>query len=131
MSIKGNTDSIVVRFHSWIFIQSEESSDANSKLFKEDDDEAMYKNPCEIRLCDLISVSLYFIILGFPGCWSDAKRLAVWDKNYYFLLFFRAAPCLLKQLRPQSLENWSSPPAVSTKFPFPSFLSLLDCAKIK
>lgn len=34
------------------FIQSEESSDANSKLFKEDDDEAMYKNPCEIRLCD-------------------------------------------------------------------------------
>ena len=28
------------------------------KLFKEDDDEAMYKNPCEIRLCDLISVSL-------------------------------------------------------------------------
>ena len=48
----GNTDSIVVRFHSWIFIQSEESSDANSKLFKEDDDEAMYKNPCEIRLCD-------------------------------------------------------------------------------
>ena len=45
---EGNTDSIVVRFHSWIFIQSEESSDANSKLFKEDDDEAMYKNPCEI-----------------------------------------------------------------------------------
>ena len=28
------------------------------KLFKEDDDEAMYKNPYEIRLCDLISVSL-------------------------------------------------------------------------
>ena len=30
----------------------------NSELFKEDDDEAMYKNPYEIRLCDLISVSL-------------------------------------------------------------------------
>ena len=58
MSIKGNTDSIVVRFHSWIFIQSKESSDANSELFKEDDDEAMYKNPYEIRLCDLISVSV-------------------------------------------------------------------------
>ena len=58
MSIKGNTDSIVVRFHSWIFIQSKESSDANSELFKEDDDEAMYKNPYEIRLCYLISVSL-------------------------------------------------------------------------
>ena len=57
MSIKGNTDSIVVRFHSWIFIQSKESADANSELFKEDDDEAMYKNPYEIRLCDLISVS--------------------------------------------------------------------------
>ena len=39
----GNTDYIVVRFHSWIFIQSKESSDANSELFKEDDDEAMYK----------------------------------------------------------------------------------------
>ena len=88
MSIKGNTDSIVVRFHSWIFIQSEESSDANSKLFKEDDDEAMYKNPCEIRLCDLISVSLYFIILGFPSCLSDAKRRTVWDKNDCVLLFF-------------------------------------------
>ena len=52
MSIKGNTDSIVVRFHSWIFIHSKESADANSELFKEDDDEAMYKNPYEIRLCD-------------------------------------------------------------------------------
>ncbi|MDY2665158.1 MAG: hypothetical protein SOV30_05080, partial [Dialister sp.] len=40
------------------FIQSKESSDANSELFKEDDDEAMYKNPYEIRLCYLISVSL-------------------------------------------------------------------------
>ena len=57
--IFGNSDKIVVRFHSWIFIQSKESSDANSELFKEDDDEAMYKNPYEIRLCDLISVSVY------------------------------------------------------------------------
>ncbi len=32
----------------WIFIQSKESSDANSELFKEDNDEAMYKNPYEI-----------------------------------------------------------------------------------
>ena len=39
-------------------MQSKESSDANSELFKEEDDEAMYKNPYEIRLCDLISVSL-------------------------------------------------------------------------
>ena len=30
------------------FIQSKESSDANSELCKEDDDEAMYKNPYEI-----------------------------------------------------------------------------------
>ena len=45
---QGNTNSIVVRFHSWIFIQSKESSDANSELFKEDNDEAMYKNPYEI-----------------------------------------------------------------------------------
>ena len=39
-------------------MQSEKSSDENSELFKEGYDEAMYKNPCEIRLCDLISVSL-------------------------------------------------------------------------
>ena len=39
-------------------MQSKESSDANSELCKEDDDEAMYKNPYEIRLCDLISASL-------------------------------------------------------------------------
>ena len=30
------------------FIQRKESSDANSELFKEDEDEAMYKNPYEI-----------------------------------------------------------------------------------
>ncbi len=47
------------------------------------------KNPCEIRLCDLISVSLYFIILGFPSCRSDAKRLTVWDKNDCVLFFSR------------------------------------------
>ena len=41
-------------------MQSKESSDANSELCKEDDDEAMYKNPYEIRLCDLISVSLKY-----------------------------------------------------------------------
>ncbi len=29
-------------------MQSEESGGANSELFKEDDDEAMYKNPYEI-----------------------------------------------------------------------------------
>ena len=38
-------------------MHGEESPDANSELFKEDDDEAMYKNPYEIRLCYLISVS--------------------------------------------------------------------------
>ena len=41
-------DSIVIGFHSWIFLQSEETSDANSKLFKKDVDDAMYKNPYEI-----------------------------------------------------------------------------------
>ena len=39
-------------------MQSKESSDANSELFKEGDDEAMYKKIYEIRLCDLISVSV-------------------------------------------------------------------------
>ena len=47
-SFQGNTDSIVIGFHSWIFIQSEETEDANSELFKEDVDDAMYKNPYEI-----------------------------------------------------------------------------------
>ena len=70
--VQGNTDSIVVRFHSWIFIQSKESSDANSELFKEDDDEAMYKNPYEIRLCELISVSLTFN--GFVA-WRAVERM--------------------------------------------------------
>ena len=105
MSIKGNTDSIVVRFHSWIFIQSEESSDANTKLFKEDDDEAMYKNLCEIRLCDLISVSLYFIILGFPCCRSDAKRLTVWDKNDCVLLFFSRCTMLVEAAQTAELRE--------------------------
>ena len=39
-------------------MHSEESPDANSELFKEGYDEAMYKNSCRIWLCDLISVSL-------------------------------------------------------------------------
>ena len=41
-------DSIVIGFHSWIFLQSEETEGANSKLFKEDVDDAVYKNPYEI-----------------------------------------------------------------------------------
>ena len=41
-------DSIVIGFHSWIFIQSEETFDANSELFKENVDDTMYKNPYEI-----------------------------------------------------------------------------------
>ena len=32
----------------WIFIQSEETFDANSELFKENVDDTMYKNPYEI-----------------------------------------------------------------------------------
>ena len=37
-----------VKYHSWIFIQSEETLDANSELFKENVDDTMYKNPYEI-----------------------------------------------------------------------------------
>ena len=55
-------------------MQSKESSDANSELFKEDDDEAMYKNPYEIRLCYLISVSL--IIKQWGG------RFKVWGSGF-------------------------------------------------
>ena len=62
----------------WIFIQSKESSDANSELFKEDDDEAMYKKPYEIRLCDLISVSLI----------SNLRGASI------FILMHRTAPAL-------------------------------------
>ena len=42
----------------------EESSDANSKLFKENDDEAMHENVCEIGFCDLISVSRSLCIVA-------------------------------------------------------------------
>ena len=56
-------------------MQSKESSDANSELFKEDDDEAMYKNPYEIRLCDLISVSL-------RACSDGGKPKNYKPKNY-------------------------------------------------
>ena len=35
--------SIVIKFHSWIFVQCKESVDANSGLFKETDDEALNK----------------------------------------------------------------------------------------
>ena len=45
---QGSTDSIVIGFHSWIFMQSEETGGANSELFKENVDDAMYKNPYEI-----------------------------------------------------------------------------------
>ena len=62
-------------------MQSKESSDANSELFKEDDDEAMYKNPYEIRLCYLISVSqdisqciLYLLL----GCKSKTRMMEFW-----------------------------------------------------
>ena len=43
-------------------MQRKESSDANSELFKEGYDEALYENTCEIEFCDLISVSLVPLI---------------------------------------------------------------------
>ena len=39
-------------------MQCKEYSDANSELFKEEYDEALHENTCEIEFCDLISVSL-------------------------------------------------------------------------
>ena len=41
-------------------MQSKESSDANSELFKESYDEALYENTCQIGFCDLSGVSLAF-----------------------------------------------------------------------
>ena len=38
---RGSTDSIVIKFHSWILVQCKESVDANSRLFKETDDAAL------------------------------------------------------------------------------------------
>ena len=38
-------------------MQCKEYSDANSELFKEEYDEALHENTCEIEFCDLISVS--------------------------------------------------------------------------
>ena len=39
-------------------MQCKEYFDANSELFKEEYDEALHENTCEIEFCDLISVSL-------------------------------------------------------------------------
>ena len=39
-------------------MQCKEYSDANSELFKEEHDEVLHENTCEIEFCDLISVSL-------------------------------------------------------------------------
>ena len=39
-------------------MQCKEYFDANSELFKEEHDEALHENTCEIEFCDLISVSL-------------------------------------------------------------------------
>ena len=39
-------------------MQCEELFDANSELFKENNDEAVHEYPYEIGFCDLISVSL-------------------------------------------------------------------------
>ena len=39
-------------------MQCKEYFDANSELFKEEYDEALYENTCEIEFCDRISVPL-------------------------------------------------------------------------
>ena len=54
---RGSTDSIVIKFHSWILVQCKESVDANSRLFKETDDAALDKNPYEIWFCEWSSAS--------------------------------------------------------------------------
>ena len=65
-------------------MQSKESSDANSELFKEDDDEAMYKNPYEIRLCDLISVSLISNLRGASIFYAPHHHFAFLISNFSF-----------------------------------------------
>lgn len=39
-------------------MQCKEYFDANSELFKEEYNEVLHENTCEIEFCDLISVSL-------------------------------------------------------------------------
>ena len=66
-------------------MQSKESSDANSELFKEDDDEVMYKNPYEIRLCYLISVSLEIMDQGSHVSYvlSSPRKVALrWAQHF-------------------------------------------------
>ena len=65
-------------------MQSKESSDANSELFKEDDDEAMYKNPYEIRLCDLISVFLISSLRGASIFYAPHHHFAFLISNFSF-----------------------------------------------
>ena len=96
----------------------------------------MMTKPCikiHVKSDSAIESAFPYILsyLAFPVVGPMPRGLQCGIKRTAFYCFFRAAPRLLKLLRPQSLENRSSPSAVSTKFPFPSFLSLLDCAKIK
>ena len=49
-------------------MQCKEYSDANSELFKEEYDEALHENTCEIEFCDLISVSLRNNKQKAPAC---------------------------------------------------------------
>ena len=72
-------------------MQSKESSDANSELFKEGDDEAMYKNPYEIRLCYLISVSLYHLFLkhAHGGVQNSCYRSIISNTDIFEMISIR------------------------------------------
>ena len=65
--------------------------------------------------------------LAFPVVDQMPSGVQCGIKMTAFYCFFRIAPRLLKLLRPQSLENRSSPPLASAKIPifiFPITLGL-------
>ena len=69
--VRGSAAWIVIEFHSCVFAQYKKSVDANSKLFKETDDEGLNKNTYEIKFCDLSSAPppswwQIWLYLSFP-----------------------------------------------------------------
>ena len=85
--VRGSAAWIVIEFYSCVFAQYKEAVDANSKLFKETDDEGLSKNTYEIQFCDLSSAP--------PQSW--------WQYSVLFLLWRHRHSALAWLYK---LSNW-------------------------
>ena len=67
-------------------MRCKEYSDANSELFKEEYDEALYENTCEIEFCDRISVSLGSYAI------SAGRKMKFSEKLYWMAYYYTRHP---------------------------------------